>query len=472
MTTFDLRFVDAVSATANVRLDLMQSPWAVQSGTRFDPPELQRAVQSTLLLDGDRYPASAYGNRFITLVAKINAADEDATAAALQALMRELDRPTNILEYRPWTTSPVFFRTFRAGPNDVVFNSETKEVTCTIPARPFAEGLRESTTVTVNNNPAHASNGMFFDLDSVKGDVETPLILKVVNASLTAVETLTYVSAIATRRGGTPSSAPRVLQCESMTLGTDTTLPGNDATMSGSGSNYARTSFATATAMTRRVGATFPAAAGTDVRGVYRAYVRWRRSVAGDTIDLRLRKGDLETNSGVTYNDTVRLPASTAGAGLADLGEVAYPAGPDPIYDATGALIPVGGYGLAIEAQRVSGSGNLDLDYILLVPADDATGYAQWSGESSHTYQVIDGVARAAYVLGSSGQVDRPVSMRWTGGGWPYVTPGQSNRVHFVLNASSMTQYAALGVPDSISSATQIEVSYMPHYQHVRPVGS
>ncbi|MDG4792019.1 carbohydrate binding domain-containing protein [Micromonospora sp. WMMD1102] len=154
MSDYDLRFVDTVSSTAATRLDLRVAPFSVQSDTEFGMPELRRSAVSTLLVDGERYPAAAYDNRLITLVLKVIDASEDATAALLQTLYRELDRPSNVLRYQPGTSAPIFFRTFRAGPSSVIWDPVQKQVVARIPAEPFAVGLPETTgALTVYNDP-------------------------------------------------------------------------------------------------------------------------------------------------------------------------------------------------------------------------------------------------------------------------------------------------------------------------------
>lgn len=167
--SYDIQFVASIASSPAVRLDLGADPWAVQSSTEFGMPELRRATVSTILADGERYPAAAYGNRVITLVMQVHAAGDDAVASALQQLTRELDRAANILRYRPGTSTPVFFRTFRAGPSGIIWDPFLKQVTCQIPAEPFAYGLREtlSTTTVVydpgdqmwlNSNPFFETN--------------------------------------------------------------------------------------------------------------------------------------------------------------------------------------------------------------------------------------------------------------------------------------------------------------------------
>ncbi|WP_329013248.1 hypothetical protein OG271_04055 [Micromonospora rifamycinica] len=154
MPTYDLQFVEGVAAVPVVRLDVNAPGWTIRPDTDFGMPQLNRAVVSTLLADGDRYPAAAYGNRTLTLVLRYDGTSGDDAAAQLQRLYRELDRPTNVLLYRPGTSGAVFFRTFRCGPSDVMWDPFTKQVRAAIPAEPFAVGPRETLPqVVVSNDP-------------------------------------------------------------------------------------------------------------------------------------------------------------------------------------------------------------------------------------------------------------------------------------------------------------------------------
>ena len=156
---YDLQFVDQISASPSVRLNLNSAPWKMRVGTEFGMPELRRAAVTTLLVDGDRYPAAAYGNRMLRLVLRVDTTSDDLDAAQLQRLYRELDRPTNFLLYRPGTSQPVFFRTFRCGPDSVIWDPFTKEATVQVPAEPFALGLRETLSqVTVYNDPTEGTD--------------------------------------------------------------------------------------------------------------------------------------------------------------------------------------------------------------------------------------------------------------------------------------------------------------------------
>ncbi|HEU4542193.1 MAG TPA: hypothetical protein VFR23_13780, partial [Jiangellaceae bacterium] len=121
----------------------------------------------------------------------------------------------------------------------------------------------------------------------IKGDAPTPLFLI---APTGLVVTGRRQSVLSVRRRGTPSATPFALQAETLAVGDDTSLLGPDAAMSGTGSDYARTTFATNATMVTRLNSTtaHPSSASVDARGRYRIFSRHRKSVAGDTIKVRL----------------------------------------------------------------------------------------------------------------------------------------------------------------------------------------
>jgi hypothetical protein len=605
---WDYQFVDRIAADATVRLDL-KADWFVDEGTAFPPPELRRSAVSTLLVDGEQYPAAAYGNRAITLVLKAkNPADLDAVAAAKQALLRELDRPAGILRYRPGTSEPVFFRTFRAGPESIRWTAALQTLTAVIPAEPFAYGLKESLPqvtvyadpaegVTLNANPfaetdasdwtafggtiarstaqAHQGSasllltpsgsaasaeattsyvpvtagrqyrlsawvrcdaarevrvmvvwsdgstetgnlgttvavaattwtlidtvvtapvgavqgrlavamfstppashllyfdearvrqvgtegGLHFNVTDVKGDVETPLHLRL------STSTVLRQPVFAVRRRGTPSAMPFVLQAESMTPATDTALAAsNDPAMSGAGQNYLRVSFATNTSMVARASINpWPAAPSGDVRGTYRVLARVRRNTGSDAINLQLTWGN-GTGANVS-GDIVALP--TVGFTdpiYVDLGFVQFPTGQDPVTDMSGEVLPVRGMQIVLQAQRATGAGSLDIDFLAFVPADDRLMIATIHPDFGGTAQILDSARTMLYGVGSAGEV-RPAVPAQIVGGPPMVSPGQTNRIVYLPNILS-------GASAAVTDTTQVTPFYWPRYLHVRPVAS
>lgn len=760
---YDLQFVDSIAATPGVRLNLNAPGWTVREDTEFGMPELRRSVVSTLLVDGDRYPAAAYGGRVLSLVLRVDAASDDDVAGQLQRLYRELDRPTNILRYRPGTSQPVFFRTFRAGPDSVIWDPFTKEARVQVPAEPFAYGLKETLpAVTVYNDPAEGTNlnanayfetaqleggfevdlagwtgvnasvarstaqshagvasalvtpsgsgvvarveadmttalpatpgqsftaeawvrptngtkpaavqitwrdssggfisstvsttaatagawqfltvtatcpvgaafaqpaagigstptvadtayvdelrlltvspwtavggtiarstaqahegvasllltpdgvtasvearsetvsatagqqfrssawvrcaaarsvfvgiiwrdsggtllttvgstvsvsattwtlidtgaltapanaasaqiivamgstppaghtlhidearlrqaggvgGMSFDVTSPKGDVEAPLFLSVrasdVSRPPESGNTGRRQSVFAVRRGGTPSAAPVVLQSDSLTAGTDTTVQAASGSSSGT---FLRTSFATATSLQQRatlVGQ-FPSAASTDARGTYRVFLRCRKSVSGDTMQLQMR---YDNSAASVTSDLVAGPADTVWRWV-DMGLVQMPLGYDPATDGlSGVSLPVGGMGVTLLAARTSGSGTLDLDVVMFVPADDRLSLVKWPDYTTETAYVVDAAAGQAYGVGSSGEV-RAALLELIGG-TPMVTPGVANRIWMLRDVGSTYSNG-----DDVTATVQVTPYYWPRYLHMRPVAS
>ncbi|MGA4726297.1 hypothetical protein ACPB67_02655 [Micromonospora taraxaci] len=305
--------------------------------------------------------------------------------------------------------------------------------------------------------------GMCFDLagSAIKGDVETPLFLSFVAGDV--LVTGRRQSAIAVRRRGTPSSMPMVVQAETMSLDTDATLQ-FDSAMSGSGPyNAVRISFASAGLNRRLYGTTYPAAPSVDARGTYRVFARVRKSVGGDVMTMRLTG----TYNGANFNgDAVTLPSGTDPRWV-DLGLLPYPVGYDPVTDGySNSPLPVTGTALSLYAARTSGSGTIDIDALLLVPADDRYCQVQWSGISGPTAFVLDSGATAVYGAGASGEL-APTDLMQLSGLPPMVTPGQASRIVFARDVGTTSSGG-----DDKTGSTRITPYYWPRYLHVRPVSS
>lgn len=459
------RFVDTITASPTVRLNINDgTTWRLLAPSRMHPPRAKRSRVSTLLVDGAVYPASAYDDRVLELQLRVRADTPDLVAAQVQLLARELDRPGNLLQYQmPGMANPVFFRTHRLGLDaiDIPSGGTVVDLAVSVPAEPFAYGLPQTlSSVTVNNNPAHATNGMFFDISGILGDVETPLVLRINHAD--TVESWRRQSVFAVRRRGTPSATPFVLQAEGMTQGTNTSVQSNDATMSGSGSNYSRCTFGTATMQTRlTTGSAFhPSSDSVDARGRYRVYLRYRKSVSGDTITTKLLWGDV--NAPVT-NDTVTLPSGTSRR-YVDLGDVQVPVGADAATDLTGAARSAIGNYIAIQAAR-TGSGNLDMDLLLFVPSDDRLALIDLYQFTGPTYTWVDGVNDTVFATNGAGATS-PRVQSIAVGGLPMVSPGVTNRIFVVGDVSPSA------ASDDITKTMTIVPSYLPRYLFVRPPSS
>ena len=603
---FIVRFVDKIATSPTTRLDLMAAPWSVMTrGTDVSPPELDRAMVSTLLTDGVRVPAAAYGHRILKLQLMLAATSFEAAQTAYQALARELDRPTNILMWQPnGASSPVFFRTFRTDAGAVgefLDWAAKKTITISILAEPFAYGQRvDLSPVTVYNDPApkttlitetfesatpvvtitnggnlpwardnstagvgtwsfkagaithsqtsdaiitvptgathvrfyyrvgseatfdklaliiggntkftasgtvawtqtgpyaiggastitfryskdaststapdtawidnveflqSVGNGMYLDVTGVSGDVETPALIRF------AGQTGGDWTAIATRRRGTPANAPFVLQAESMTVGTDTTLIGPDSRFSGADNNVAYTTFATSAGMTTRLSiANWPAVGGTDVRGTYRVFVRTLRmdgsASPNGSVAMRMRwgiAGNVLTGSTLSYWN-----ASWVDCTLQDLGLITLPLTMDPVTEGpSGVEIPVSGLpNFEFQAQRLSGTDGLKIDYFLFVPADDRYLAIDWPWGHQSATTTVDGYQEMAYPRDGSGNLYSGASPQTVVGGFPLLSPNATNRLYYLLHVAEI---------DSITETTAVSVSYWPRYLYVRPAAS
>jgi hypothetical protein len=469
MPIYDVAFVDSIVAAPGVRLDLhtMGTGWScLAEGTAFPPPELERVTAKSMLADGDTVPSAAYRNRQIALSLELPMnLDPDVAALLVQALSREIDRPGgNILRYRPDTSAPVFFRTFRSGPEAIDWDPLQRRYRVQLLAEPFALGLEEVLSgVSVTNDPAAGSNGLFLDITSPKGDVETPLFLTVSNG---VVATGRRRSALSVRRRGTPSATPLFLQAESMTLAANVTLPGVDATMSGAGSNYARIAYTGTTALTQRLSTAtrFPTTASVDARGTYRAFARIRQNTGADVHTMRLRWGGADVQ---ITNDTVTLPVDTGPSAptrkLIDLGLIQIPAGYDPVERGmSGVELVTEGVFLAVDAGRTSGSGTLDVDYLMVLPADDRCMFVDWPAAATVTdFVVRGGVSPSVYARNASAQVTSTQAPEIAGSGL-MITPGVTNRVFFHRDVGTGTSVAGAG--DSVTATTTLTPSYYPRY--------
>ncbi|HEY5990273.1 MAG TPA: hypothetical protein VIV12_28390 [Streptosporangiaceae bacterium] len=453
------RFVDSVSASPSVRLDLNDgTTWRLQEDdTDLTPPSLRRGGATTMLADGGIYPASAYDNRTLRLRFLLSTANADAATAELQKLNRQLNRvagvgqPDNILIWAPHTSSPVFFRTFRSDFNNVnVVANDTAGgqllLTVTVLAEPFALGLEQSLgSITVNNDPAAGTNGLYLDVANPLGDVETPLYLRT-TSSLAGLTCL-----LATRRRGDPSAGTYVRQAETLTQGTNTTVQANNASFSGAGSNWSRTAFPD-TAWQNRLTGTFPSAtASPELRGTYRVFLRGRASATGSTMLVKLRSnpnGTLIDNGEVTVPDSTTLQ-------LIDLGLLQVPFGAGATADGYGTLMGAGGVECAIRARRTAGTASFDYDYVFLAPADTELALVSWPSSPSGPAWVFDGPNDDVYWRGTAGTTHVVASAGASPtymGGLPKLTPGQASRVFFVL------------LNGSVSATTQFTASYWPRF--------
>lgn len=467
-TTYIVQFVDSIAASPAIRLDLVNGPWTfLASGWEAPPPSLDRAVVQTMLADGALIPAASYGNRQIRIGLQLKGGpnvSDDQAAVYLQQLMREIDRKNNILKWQPGGSFPAFFRTFRGDVDVVSWDPNVKEVHITLPAEPFVMGLRETVApITVSNDPAAGSNGCFFEVSSVKGDVETPLILK------RPTTTVGEQSILAVRRRGTPSSAPFLLQAEALTQSTDTTTQPNSATFSGAGNNFSRTTFATVSTLSLRMSVSkTPGSPSINTRGMYRVFMRCRRNGVSSALAVRMSYATPSVAAGHVFNDTVTIPLVNTVVQWVDVGTVSVPVGNDPVYDGySNVELACEGVWFGIEASRTAGTDTLDYDCFLWMPADDRFAVIAWTPDGtagSSDRLIADGTSDTIYgLLNATGELTS-LGLPYFVGGLPMLSPSPAtNRVYHLNEVSP-------GVAETTWPTTwSFEPFYYPRYLYAAP---
>lgn len=476
-----VRFVDSIVASPTVRLDLngeATNGWYVRSFSA-PAPRLRRSMSSNAMRDGINVGSSSYDARTLTLELECIKADQDSAATELQKLARELDRETNFLMYQPeGATKPVFFKTFRSELgqiDDVLAQKAMRRFTIELLAEPFALGLRETLgPFTVNSDPAAASNGCYFDVTGVLGDVAVPMVWQNTSRS-------PGWQFIAVRQHGTPADLVALIQAEDttqVTPDTDTSNPGGgpDAAMSGTGTNnYLRTTFATNASMAERLSVNVPnpqtTAKQIAIRGTYRCVTIVRRS--SDTGVITLQAGGSATGAFMTGK-----PAETAlttSRQIVDLGLVSFGEPVQTLGHGSTAQPLSAGF-ITLSASRTSGTSTLDWDFLCLLPADEAQcmigGPVGIDGGSTYD-EVIDGVQGRANVIASGNPVtgigvyDRGVFN--FAGSLPVLLPGQTNRIYHLAGAglAGLEPFTHANADTNV-----ITISYWPQYLFVRPAAS
>jgi hypothetical protein len=391
---------------------------------------------------------------------RLRAADQDTLATQFQLLTRELDRETNWIEFRPsGATKSVYIRTYRtdiAAVRPIPVAVGMFDVRFELLTDPYAIGLRETVSVgTVNNDPAAGSNGCYFDVTGVIGDVAVPAVI--VDASTTAA-----AGVVGVRQNGTPSNINvAFLQGESFTGGSTSGFanPGGaaDAAMSGaSTTNYVRSSTATP-----YIGWD---TAGTDAqmiasRGSYRVLAVVRMSDA--TTDWVLFRGQSTTDG----NPQFAVPRSTSrqivDVGIWTIGEGITAAGVSGLTAPMATAVQIN-----LGASRTTGAATIDIDYIALIPADESQ--LVWDTTFTASESLFDSwqesiTAKEAGVdpFGGTGYL---YNVTPASGGFPYLVPNQTNRLYW-------HKWTVSGSVKAIAKSTtsSITVYYNPGYTFVRP---
>lgn len=459
------RFVDQPIASPTVLLDMNDgATWKTLGGDFFKlpSPPLKRSLATNAMSDGGVLTSAAYDLRTLAFTLDLSASTEAGRIAQLDALKAQLARPSNLIMHQLATAAvPVFFRTIRSDEYtaDTEIGQGFWRVTCSVMAEPFAIGIRRDLAqVTVANDPAAATNPTRWDVTGIAGDSPTPAYIRVGTAFEAGNPCI-----IAQRTANNPTALTNWVQAEAGTVGTDTTVQAPDAAMSGSGSNFVRTTFATASLSTRLTVTVPTATDATALRGRYRVFVRIRNSATGSNYTLRYVQNPAGANPINGQQFTYDSFDSTQFRHL-DLGVVEFP-GPMPVPAAMGySALPVQAVTqqLAIQIGRNSGTATLDMDYVYLMPADERMSVTARAGFQASSFLVIDGPQEVAYGMpsgttpfGSTRTIDNAGGLVSMFGGPPMLVPGTTNRLYLVRGASAVT------------TTSTVDVSYWPRWREV-----
>lgn len=462
VTNSVIRFLDGVAG--NVRMDLNNSYWRVlKEGTDTPPPPMEDQRTSSMLTDGELVSASVYRNRTVTLALALNAPNQAFAYREIQALQRELDRPSNVLMYQPDDSQPAwYFRTYR-GPDvatDFDYGISHYKFVLELEAEPFALGEEiQLGTYAIPHNPA-GSPGLWFDVTGIRGDVDTPLFIRTSDTDL-----VNQTVALSTRRRGIPANVTIFRQAEdgTVTKGADTTvITGTDS----SNGSVARCTFTSGHNINAvRLSGRFPSETGAspDWNGTYRVFARMRRVIGGADMFVQVATG---TTSAAARNHRVKV--DTVDWSMFDLGLVQLPPGNAGHTAGYGSAYSAEGGTLYFYAERTAGGGGLEVDYLVTLPADEDYAFIQMPTFATGGQAVIDGPNGAVYPLGGTGALRGITGAApYADGALPTVSPtAQTNRVYWVADI-----HPSAAIPP-IGTAYTVTVSYWPRYLMVRAAGS
>lgn len=417
--------------------------------------------------------AVEYGNRTVSFTQRVEGTRANAMVA-LSALARELQRTDNWLYFRIASDrDPVWFHTFRPTETGISFENvdmddgpDAWDITVTMEAEPFAYGERVAlSNITIDNNPSSGSNPIVATLPAITGDAPAPLRIQVNPTNST--ETDGYRFMLSMHSGESAPSVPIVWQIgasDGWTAGTDTGASVANAAYSGG--SYRACTFATNTMITRLSGV----APASLPMGTYKVLLRVARSDTSSTFAVRFGQS---VSFSYFYNDTVVMDraASTASghATYLDLGQMTHPRNyANPADNPGAAYAP----DVAIQAQRLSGSGSLHFDAIVLIPikvagtVETRTIFAEFPVNGISTgagFGVFDGELEALWgitsVAGATGYKDLE-----TTGQFPRAIPGAVNILHLLQQVNGAKPFFGQDTSDDITVDTVVTISYHPRW--------
>jgi hypothetical protein len=461
-----LKFVDQIGTSPTTRLDINDQASTATSwhtDIEWTPGRLERAMSENAMSDGGVVSSSRKGFGTLRCTTRLRAANSDTLATQFQLLTRELDRADNWIQFQQTgATKPVFFKTYRSDIAEirvVKVQAGMLELSYEILTDPHMLGNMETISIgTVNNDPAHATNGCYFDVTGVIGDVPAPCLI---------VDTVASTSSgiYGVRQHGTPSDGVFFYQAESATLmGGVNPGGGPDVAMSGTGTNNFRRSNAadhgcvwdiTGTDAQRlaRAGAYRLLAVTRTTSTNWKGSAYYHKEFDRDGVDTRTAN-DVQVAAGRTVTDL----------GIVDLGET-FRAGQ------VGSSTPPQSVTIGVEFTRASGADTMDFDYIQLVPCDETSAWWQIGRDADTTSydQAFDSANEAIYRIETAGTLPTGTTNKGTNGnlsgGFINLVPNQTNRVIWVRFGDLDTGDRTIVKADTSS----LTVYYWPRYTFIRP---
>lgn len=475
-------FVSTPATTPTVTLNLVQ-------------PGLVKVLADSFSLgatefDGD--PESGLGDylrRQVSFTLQITGTYQQA-AAFTQQLARIVAQGRRSWLMLRWSAGddPMFARVYPSSMDALEMRSAGVEV-WHLPLALTCEGglygAPQSGSVSINNDPANATNPCFWNIgSSVLGDLETPLFIT--TGAQTDLSTRYLMIGSNSLAYGLTQTSPYIFQLNA--AGITTATNGNGAWTTGtgdaamSGGNYYRF---TANANGVVNSGTLTWNAGTVVLsgapiGDYRVLLRYRTSAPADHWTVTLSQ--LTANGAVNGATTAFSSASTSlmPAGWLDLGVFRFPSG-SPVYDTEFATTPASaGQRVSVNVSVQPGSftvgDTFDVDVLMFVPAgvDQAAAshlaiaqVPSTLGSGVSAQAVFDGVSQSFFLLNSSGQLAASAIATFAGS-MPTVVPGCHNSVTFLRTLNN----PAFTGSDAITTSTTLNWQYWPRYLHLKPSGS
>lgn len=389
----------------------------------------------------------AYGSRNPTWTQRLVGTHAQAQAA-VSAIGRTLMAGPSWLRWRlAADMPPQWFEIYRADPRDLSFamvsadgepGGDIWDVPISLRAAPFASGAKETIAAqVVANDPTAATNPCRVVLPTIKGDAPSPLRIELEPLTqATSAQFLLLMHAAKTQRNAI-----------SLPVGTSDGFT-SSATASAAADAIGgsmRTTTAALTQITRSVPSTPP--------GRYRVFVR-ADPQTGTTVALSAH----DLSGGTPWASTSPVPVVADSWAWVDVGELTFPFGRPTLADQTATVTP----DLSIQVDRLTGSGGVRIDHVLLIPVEAADTVdcrvvtpSAFSASPTATI-VIDGDLGQMWVRTTSSgalQPNRPI----VSGVFPNAVPGAVNTVHLLrtLNPSD---------GDNFANGFEVAFSYHPLY--------